>query len=161
MPQPRFSCVAAAKILLYLYEHRLALVAVVDDLHQAVEGAVAVGDTTHLGVAAYEDAALGVLGSVAAVDTDALVMGHADEQGQPTFEPWAQRHHDRVAAFGDGGLALGLAATVVEVDPVRLKGVAEIGPRGEHAALTATDAKATDGIGGSFRDTFQLEFYHG
>ena len=48
---------AAAKILLYLYEYRLALVAVVDDLHQAVEGAAAVGDTTHLGVAAYEDAA--------------------------------------------------------------------------------------------------------
>ena len=41
---------AAAKILFYLYEHRLALISVVDDLHQAVEGVVA-----------YEDASLGVL----------------------------------------------------------------------------------------------------
>ena len=77
MPQPRFSCVAAAKILFYLYEHRLALISVVDDLHQAVfwdtetetliiatqavEGAAAVGDAAHLGVVAYEDASLGVL----------------------------------------------------------------------------------------------------
>ncbi len=52
---------AAAKILFYLYEHRLALISVVDDLHQAVEGAAAVGDAAHLGVVAYEDASLGVL----------------------------------------------------------------------------------------------------
>ena len=64
-------------------------------------------------------------------------------------------------AFGNGGLALGLAAAVVEVDPVRLKGVTEIGPRGEHSVLTAADAEATDGIGGSLRDAFQLKFYHG
>lgn len=151
---------AAAKILLYLYEHRLALVAVVEHLHQTVEGAAAVGDTTHLDVAAYENAALGVLGGVAAVDADALVMGHADEQGQPAVEPWAHRHHDRIAAFGDGGLDLGLAAAVVEVDPMRFKGVTEIGPRGEHAALTAADAEAADGIGRSLRDAFQLKFYH-
>jgi len=134
---------------------------VVDGLHQSVEGAAAVGDTTHLGVAAYEDAALSVCGSVAAVDADALVVGQADEQGQPTFEPWTQRHHDRVAAFGDGGLALGLATSVVEVDPMRFKGVTEIGPRGGHSALTAADAEATDRVGGSLRDAFQLEFYHG
>ena len=161
LPQPRFSCVAAAKLLLYLYEHRLALVAVVDDLHQAVEGAAAVGDAAHLGVAAYEDAALGVLGGVAAMDAYAVVMGHADEQGQPTFELWAQRHHHGITPFGDGGLALGLASTVVEVDPVRFKGITEIGPRGEHSVLTAADAEATDGIGGSLRDAFQLKFYHG
>ena len=88
----------------------------VEHLHQAVEGAAAVVDAAHLGVAAYENAALGVLGGVAAVDADALVMGHADEQGQPAVEPWAHRHHDRKAAFGDGGLALGLASTVVEVE---------------------------------------------
>lgn len=151
---------AAAKLLFYLYEHRLTLVAVVDGLHQSVEGAAAVVDAAYLGVAAYEDATLGVLGGVATVDADAVVMGHADEQGQPTFEPWAQRHHDRIAAFGNGGLALGLAAAVVEIDPVRLKGITEIGPRGEHAALTAADAETTDGIGGSLRDAFQLEFYH-
>lgn len=160
MPQPRFSCVAAAKILFYLYEHRLALVAVVNGLHQTLEGAAAVVDAAHLGVVAHEDAALGVLGGVAAVDADAVVMGHADEQGQPTMEAWAHRHHHGVTAFGDGGLALGLAATVVEVDPVRLKGVTEIGPRGEHSALTAADAEATDGIGWSLRDAFQLKFYH-
>ena len=64
-------------------------------------------------------------------------------------------------AFGNGGLALGLAAAVVEVDPVRFKGITEIGPRGEHAVLTAADAEATDGIGWSLRDAFQLKFYHG
>jgi hypothetical protein len=152
--------VAAAKLLFYLYEHWLALVAVVDGLHQSVEGAAAVGDAAHLGVAAHEDATLGVLGGVAAVDADALVMGHADEQGQPTMEAWAHRHHDRIAAFGNGGLALGLASTVVEVDPMRFKGITEIGPRGEHSALTAADAEAADGIGRSLRDAFQLEFYH-
>ena len=160
LPQPRFSCVAAAKLLFYLYEHRLALVAVVDGLHQAVEGAAAVGDAAHLGVAAHEDAALGVLGGVAAVDADPLVVGHADEQGQPTVEAWAKRYYYGITAFGDGGLALGLAASVVEVDPMRFKGVTEIGPRGEHSALTAADAEATDGIGRSLRDAFQMEFYH-
>ena len=147
--------------LFYFYEHRFALIAVVDGLHQAVEGAAAVVDAAHLGVAAYEDAAFGVLGGVAAVDADALVVGHADEQGQPTLEPRAQRHHHGVTAFGDGGLALGLAAAVVEVDPVRFKGITKIGPRGEHSALTAADAEATDGIGWSLRDAFQLKFYHG
>lgn len=139
LPQPRFSCVAAAKLLFYLYEHGLALVAVVDDLHQTVEGAAAVGDFADFGVSAHEDAALGVGGGVAAMDADALVVGHADEQGQPTLEPWAHRHHYRVTAFGDGGLALGLAAAVMEVDPVGLKGVAEISPRGERSTLTAAD----------------------
>jgi len=112
---------------------------VVDDLHQTVEGAAAFGDFADLSVFAYEDAAFGILGGVAAVDADATVVGHADEQGQPTLEPWAHRHHYRVTAFGDGGLALGLAAAVVEVDPVGLKGVAEISPRGERSTLTAAD----------------------
>ena len=126
----------------------------VDDLHQAVEGAAAVVDAAHLGVAAYEDAALGVLGGVAAVDADAVVVGHADEQGQPTFELWAHHHHHGVVAFGNGGLALGLAASVVEVNPVRLKGITEIGPRGEHSVLTAADAAATDGISRTLRDAW-------
>ena len=160
MPQPRSSCVAAAKLLFYLYEHRLALVAVVDGLHQAVEGAAAVGDAAHLGVAAHEDAALSVLGGVAAVDADATVVGHADEQREPALEPWAHRHHHRVTAFGDGGLALGLAAAVVEVDPMGLKGVTEISPRGKRSALTAADAEAADGVGRTLRDAFQMEFYH-
>lgn len=147
---------ATAKLLFNLYEHWLALVSVIDGLQQAVEGAAAVVDSAHLGVAAHEDAALGVLGGVAAVDADAVVVGHADEQGQPTFELWAHRHHDRIAAFGNGGLALGLAAAVVEVDPVRLKGITEIGPRGEHSALTAADAEATDGIGRSLRKEFTV-----
>ena len=94
-------------------------------------------------------------------DADPLVVGHADEQGQPTVEAWAKRYYYGITAFGDGGLALGLAASVVEVDPMRFKGVTEIGPRGEHSALTAADAEATDGIGRSLRDAFQLEFYHG
>ena len=161
LPQPRLFCVVAAKLLFYVYEHRFAVVTVVEHLHQAVEGVAAVGDAAHLGVAAYENAALGVLGGVAAVDADALVMGHADEQGQPAVELWAKRHHHGITPFGDGGLALGLASTVVEVDPMRFKGVTEIGPRGEHSVLTAADAEATDGIGGSLRDAFQLKFYHG
>ena len=132
----------------------------VDDLHQAVEGAAAVGDFADLGVSAHEDAAFGVLGGVAAMDADALVVGHADEQRKPALEPWAHRHHYRVAAFGDGGLALGLAAAVVEVDPMGLKGVTERGPRSERSALTAADTEAADGVGGTLRDAFQMEFYH-
>ena len=89
------------------------------------------------------------------MDADTVVVGHADEQGQPTVELWAHRHHDRVAAFGNGGLALGLAAAVVEVDPVRFKGITEIGPRDEHSALTAADAEATDGIVGRFAMRFR------
>ena len=148
-------------ISFYFDEHGLALVAAADELHEAVEGAAAVGDLAHLGVAAHEDAAFGVLGGVAAVDADAAVAGHADEQRKPALEPWTHRHHHGVTAFGDGGLALGLAAAVVEVDPVRFKGITKIGPRGEHSALTAADAEATDGIGWSLRDAFQLKFYHG
>ena len=68
-------------ISFYFDEHRLALVTVVDDLHQTIEGAAAVGDFANLGISAYEDAALSVLGGVAAMDADALVVGHADEQG--------------------------------------------------------------------------------
>ena len=154
LPQPRLFCVVAAKLLFYVYEHRFAVVTVVEHLHQAVEGAAAVVDAAHLGVAAYEDAALGVLGGVATVDADAVVMGHTNEQGQPALEPWAHRYHHRVVAFGNGGLAFHLAASVVEVDPMRFKGVTEIGPRGEHSVLTAADAEATDGIGGSLRDAF-------
>ena len=123
-------------------------------MHQTVEGEATVGDAAHLGVAAYKDAALGVLGGVAAVDADAIVMGHADEQRQPTVKPWAQRHHHGVASFGDGGLALGLAASVVEINPMRFKGITEIGPRGEHAVLTAADAEATDGISRTLRDAW-------
>ena len=129
-------------------------------MHQTVEGAAAVGDLADLGVSAYEDAALGILGGVAAVDADALVVGHADEQRKPALESWAHRHHHRVAAFGNGGLALGLPTTVVEVDPMGLKGVTERGPRSVCATLTAADAEATDGVGGSLRDAFQMEFYH-
>ena len=132
----------------------------VDDLHQTVEGAAAVGDFADLSVSAYEDAAFGVLGGVAAVDADATVVGHADEQWQPALEPWAHRHHYRVTAFGDGGLALGLAPSVVEVDPVGLKGVTEISPRSVCPALTAADTEAADGVGGTLRDAFQMEFYH-
>ena len=147
-------------ISFYFDEHGLALVAVVDDLHQAVEGAAAVGDLADFGVAAHEDAALSVLGGVAAVDADALVVGHADEQWKPALEPWTHRHHYRVTAFGNGGLALGLAAAVVEVDPMGLKGVTEIGPRSVCPALTAADTEAADGVGRSLRDAFQMEFYH-
>ena len=132
----------------------------VDDLHQTVEGAAAVGDFADLSVSAYEDAALGILGGVAAMDADALVVGHADEQRKPALEPWAHRHHYRVTAFGDGGLALGLAAAVVKVDPMRLKGVTEISPRGERSALTAADTEAADSVGRTLRDAFQMEFYH-
>ena len=128
----------------------------VDDLHQTIEGAAAVGDFADLSVSAHEDAALGVLGGVAAMDADATVVGHADEQGQPALESWAHRHHYRVTAFGDGGLALGLAAAVVKVDPMRLKGVTEISPRGERSALTAADTEATDGVGRTLRDAFQM-----
>lgn len=128
----------------------------VDDLHQAVEGATAVGDFADLSVSAHEDAALSVLGGVAAMDADAAVVGHADEQRQPALESWAHRHHYRVTAFGYGGLALGLAAAVVEVDPVRFKGVAEISPRSVCPALTAADAEAADGVGRSLRDAFQM-----
>ena len=144
----------------YFDEHGLALVAVVDDLHQAVEGAAAVGDLADLGVSAHEDAAFGVLGGVAAVDADATVVEHADEQRKPALEPWTYRHHYRVTAFGDSGLALGLAAAVVEVDPMGLKGVTEISPRGKRSALTAADAEAADGVGRTLRDAFQMEFYH-
>lgn len=126
----------------------------VDDLHQAVEGAAAVGDFANLSVFAYEDAAFGILGGVAAMDADATVVGHADEQREPALESWAQRHHYRVTAFGYGGLALGLAAAVMEVDPVGLKGVAEISPRSERSALTAADTEVADGVGGSLRDAF-------
>ena len=73
------------------------------------------------------------------MDADALVVGHADEQGQPTLEPRAQRHHHGVTAFGDGGLALGLAAAVVEVDPVQVQGYHKNRSTGEHSALTAAD----------------------
>ena len=132
----------------------------VDDLHQTVEGAAAVGDLADLGVSAYEDAALGILGGVAAMDADATVVGHADEQRQPALEPWAHRHHYRVTAFGNGSLALGLAAAVVEVDPMGLKGVTEISPRGERSALTAADTEAADSVGRTLRDAFQMEFYH-
>ena len=132
----------------------------VDDLHQAVEGAAAVGDFADLGVSAHEDAALGVLGGVAAVDADATVVGHADEQREPALEPWAHRHHYRVAAFGYGGLALGLAAAVVEVGPGGLRGVTEMSPRGERSAFPAADTEAADGIGRTLRDAFQMEFYH-
>ena len=131
-----------------------------DDLHEAVEGAAAVGDAADLGIFTYEYAAFGVLGGVAAVDADALVVGHADEQRGPALEPWAHRHYYRVAAFGYGGLALGLAPTVMEINPMRLKGVAEIGERGECPALTAADAEAANGIGRTLRDAFQMEFYH-
>ena len=148
------------EILFYLDEHGLALVAVADELHEAVEGAAAVGDATDLSVAPHEDATFGVGGGVAAVDADALVAGHADEQREPAVEPWTHRHHYRVTAFGDGGLALGLAAAVVEVDPVGLKGVAEIFPWRERAALPAADAEAADGVGRTLRDAFQMEFYH-
>ena len=127
-----------------------------DELHEAVEGAAAVGDAADLGIFTYEYAALGVLGGVAAVDADALVVGHADEQREPAVEPWAHRHHYRVATFGDGGLALGLAPTVVKVDPVGFKGVTEIFPRGECPALTAADAEAADGVGRTLRDAFQM-----
>ena len=131
-----------------------------DELHEAVEGAAAVGDAADLGIFTYEYAAFGVLGGVAAVDADALVVGHADEQRGPALEPWAHRHYYRVAAFGYGGLALGLAPTVMEINPMRLKGVAEIGERGECPALTAADAEAANGIGRTLRDAFQMEFYH-
>ena len=176
MPQPRFIAwlrqtdksaysisfyfILFLSISFYFDEHGLALVAVADELHEAVEGAAAVGDLGDLGVAAHEDAAFGVGGGVAAVDADAAVAGHADEQRKPALEPWAHRHHHGVTAFGDGGLALGLAAAVVEVDPVGLKGVAEIFPWSERAALPAADAEAADGVGRSLRDAFQMEFYH-
>lgn len=126
----------------------------VDDLHQAVEGATAVGDFANLGISAYEDAALGVGGGVAAMDADATVVGHADEQREPALEPWAHRYHYRVTAFGYGSLALGLATAVVEVDPVGLKGVAEIGPRSVCSTLTAADTEAADGVGRTLRDAF-------
>ncbi len=128
----------------------------VDDLHQTVEGAAAVGDFADLSISAYKDAALGVLDGVAAVDADATVVGHADEQRQPALEPWAHRHHYRVTAFGDSGLALGLATAVVKVDPMGLKGVTEISPRGERSTLTTADAEAADGVGRSLRDAFQM-----
>jgi len=146
--------------LFYFDEHGLALVAVVDDLHQTVEGAAAVGDFADLSVSAHEDAALSVGGGVAAVDADATVVGHADEQRKPALEPWAHRHHYRVTAFGDGGLALGLAAAVVEVYPMGLKGVTERGPRSVCPTLTAADTEAADGVGRTLRDAFQMEFYH-
>ena len=103
---------------------------------------------------------LTVGGGVAAMDADTTVVGHADEQRQPALESWAHRHHYRVTAFGYGSLALDLATAVVEVDPVGLKGVAEISPRGERSALTAADTEAADSIGRTLRDAFQMEFYH-
>lgn len=125
-----------------------------DELHEAVEDAAAVGDLADFGVAAHEDAALGVGEGVAAMDADATVVGHADEQREPAVEPWTHRHHHGVTAFGDGGLALGLAAAVMEVDPVGLKGVAEIFPWSERAALPAADTEAADGVVGSFAMRF-------
>lgn len=144
----------------HFYEHRLTLIAMVDELHQAVEGVAAVGDLARLGIPAHEDAALGIGRRVATVDADALVVGHADKQGQPAVEPWTHCHHHRIAAFGDGGLALHLASTVVEIHPTGLKGVTKICPRGERPTLAAADVELTDGVGRTLGNAFQLEFYH-
>ena len=101
-----------------------------DLLFEFVEPLAGFEELAYLLVTAYEDAALGVLGSVTRVDADALpllVELRATEQnGKPLFELRTPRDHYGVATFRDGRAAFHLVGTILVVAPSGFQCVAEI-----------------------------------
>ena len=73
-----------------------------DFLLQAVEPDAAVNQLTNELILAYEDAAFGVLGSVAGMDADALKLRNAEQDGEPLLELRRVRDDHGIATFGDG-----------------------------------------------------------
>ena len=77
-------------------------------------------------VLAYQDAPLGILGSVACVDADALEFRHTEQDGKPLLKFWREGDNYCVAAFGNGRAAFYLVSPVLIVAPSGFKRVAEI-----------------------------------
>ena len=73
-----------------------------ESLHECFECGAAVIDVAWADGAAYEDAALRVLGVVAGVDADALAARHIHQQRQPSLELGRPRDEDGIASGADG-----------------------------------------------------------
>ena len=100
----------------------------IDDLlFEFVEPFAAFEDFTYTLVAAYEDAALGVLGGVARMDSDALPLlvelWATEQDGKPCLELWTPRDHYGIATFGDGRATFYLVGSVVVLAPSGFEGV--------------------------------------
>ena len=99
-------------------------------LFQAMNPDAAVEDFADFTVLAYEDAALGVLGGVARMDSDALPLlvelWATEQDGKPCLELWTPRDHYGIATFGDGRAASHLVGTVFIIPPSGFQRVAEI-----------------------------------
>ena len=103
----------------------------IDDLlFEFVEPFAAFEDFTYTLVAAYEDAALGVLGGVARMDSDALPLlvelWATEQDGKPLLELRTPADDYSIATFGDGRATFYLVGTVGVVAPSGFEGVAEI-----------------------------------
>ena len=87
-----------------------------DLLFQFVEPFTAFEDFTYTLVATNENAALGVLGGVARVDSDTLPLlvelGATEQDGKPLLELRTPADHHGVATFGDGRAAFYLVGPV-------------------------------------------------
>ena len=117
--------------------HGFAFGAGFEEGKEGVEGAAAVIDVAGEEGLAYEDAAAGVFGVVAGVDTDAATVGHLQQQGQPTLELGGPRDGYVIASGGDG-----LGAQVVGGMEAGLQRVAEVCD-----AHFVDDAELAGGVG--------------
>ena len=103
----------------------------IDDLlFELVEPFAAFEYFTYTLVAAYEDAALGVLGGVARMDADALPLlvelWATEQDGKPLLEFQTPADDYGIATFGDGRAAFYLVGPMGIVAPSGFEGVTEI-----------------------------------
>ena len=113
-------------------------------LHQPMKPDAGVHHHTLQLVLAHQDAALGIFGIVAGMDTDALEIRHAHQIWQPLLEFLRHGDEHMIGSLGDGSvprnlsrhlathsailavLLLGLQFHPLQVAPRRLQGVAEV-----------------------------------